>query len=102
MKEYIFKDPERCSRVIEGYKKSEIEKYDLNLDIDYFVEKLIKAMKRAGIHFDVENAKRKDSFEAAIDVLNIFKEWIEYNKGWDNIQSADSKKEKKFFRDLFI
>ncbi len=95
LKEYIFKDPERCSRVIEGYKKSEIEKYDLNLDIDCFAEKLIKFMKRAGIHFVVENAKRKDSFEAAIDVLNIFKEWIEYNKGWDTIQSADSKKREK-------
>lgn len=63
LKEYIFKDPERCARVIEGYKKSEIEKYDLNLDIDYFVEKLIKTMKKAGIHFAVENAKRKNSFE---------------------------------------
>lgn len=59
LKEYIFKNPERCSCVIEGYKKSEIEKYDLNLDIDYFVEKLIKTMKKAGIHFAVENAKRK-------------------------------------------
>ena len=63
LKEYIFKDPERCARVIEGYKKSEIEKYDLNLDIDYFVEKLIKTMKKAGIHFAVENTKRKNSFE---------------------------------------
>lgn len=96
LKEYIFKDPERCSRVIEGYKKSEIEKYDLNLDIDYFVEKLIKTMKKAGIHFAVENAKRKNSFEAAIDVLSIFKEWIEYNKGWDTIQSADSKSSGKY------
>lgn len=59
MKEYIFKDLERCSRVIEGYKKSEIEKYDLNQDIDYFVEKIIKSMRKAGIHFNVENAKRK-------------------------------------------
>lgn len=39
LKEYIFKDPERCSRVIEGYRKSQIEKYDLNQDIDYLVEK---------------------------------------------------------------
>lgn len=100
LKEYIFKDPERCSRVIEGYKKSEIEKYDLNQDIDYFVEKIIKSMRKAGIHFNVENAKRKNSFEAAIDVLNIFKEWIEYNKGWDNVQSADSKKREKVVQRL--
>lgn len=72
LKEYIFKDPERCSRVIEEYRKSQIEKYNLNQDIDYFVEKIIKSMKKAGIHFNVENTKRKDSFEAAIDVLNIF------------------------------
>lgn len=102
LEEYIFKDLERCSRVIEGYKKSNIEKYDLNQDIDYLAEKLIKVMKKVGIHFDVENAKRKNSFEAAIDILNIFKEWIEYNKGWDTIQSADSKKRKKLFRDFFI
>lgn len=100
LKEYIFKDPERCSRVIEGYKKSEIEKYDLNLDIDYFAEKLIRAMKKTGIRFDVENAKRKDSFEAAKDVLNIFKEWVEFNRGWDNLQSADSKKREKIIQRL--
>ena len=67
MKECIFKDPERSSCVIEGYKKSEIEKYDFNQDIDYFAEKLIRVMKKEGIHFDVENAKRKGNFEVAIE-----------------------------------
>ena len=73
MKEHIFKDPERCSRVIKGYKKSNIEKYDVNQDIDYFAEKLINVMKKAGIHFDVENAKRKDSFEAAMRLKKVRK-----------------------------
>ncbi len=100
LKEHIFKDPERCSRVIEGYKKSEIDKYDINLDIDYFAESLLKAMKRAGIRFNVENAKGKNSFESAVDVINLFKEWVEYNKGWDNIQSADSKKREKIVQRL--
>lgn len=44
--------------------------------------------------------KKKNSFEAAIDVLNIFKEWVEYNRGWDTINSADSKKREKIVQRL--
>ena len=59
LKEYIFKDLERCFRVIEGDKKFEIEQYDLSLDIDYFAEKLIKVMKKSRIYFVIENVKKK-------------------------------------------
>lgn len=63
LKEHIFKDPEKCSRVIEGYRKSEVAKYDLNNDVEYFAATLIKTMKREGINFAVEGAREKDSFE---------------------------------------
>lgn len=100
LKEHIFKDPEKCSRVIEGYRKSEVAKYDLNNDVEYFAATLIKTMKREGINFAVEGAKEKDSFEAALDVLDIFKEWVEYNKGWDTIQGAESSKREKIVQRL--
>ena len=92
--------PEKCSRVIEGYRKSEVAKYDLNNDVEYFAATLIKTMKREGINFAVEGAKEKDSFEAALDVLDIFKEWVEYNKGWDTIQGAESSKREKIVQRL--
>lgn len=30
----------------------------------------------------------KNSFEAALDILNIFKEWVEANRGWNLIQNT--------------
>lgn len=53
LKEHIFKDPKRCSRIIEGYRKSEVAKYDLNNDVEYFAATLVKTMKREGINFAV-------------------------------------------------
>lgn len=53
-------------------------KYDLNNDIEYFAATLIKTMKREGINFAVEGAREKDSFAAALDVLNIFRDWVEF------------------------
>ena len=32
-----------------------------------------------------------------LEVINIFKEWVEYNRGWDVIQSADSRKREKLY-----
>lgn len=100
LKEHIFKDPGKCSRVIEGYRKSEVAKYDLNNDVEYFAATLIKTMKREGINFAVEGAREKDSFSAALDVLNIFRNWVEYNKGWDTIQGTESSKREKIVQRL--
>ena len=100
LKEHIFKDPERCGRVIEEYRKSKVERYDLNSDVEYFVATLIRTMKREGLNFVVEGAKEKGSLEAAFDVLNIFKDWVENNRGWDIIQSAESSKREKIVQRL--
>ena len=102
LKEHIFKDPEKCSRVIEGYRKSEVAKYDLNNDVEYFAATLIKTMKREGVTFAVEGAKEKDSFAAALDVLDIFKDWVEYNKGGIQFEVLKVAKEKRLCRGLFI
>ena len=84
--------PERSER--NGYK------YDLNNDVEYFAATLIKTMKRKGVTFAVEGAKEKDSFAAALDVLDIFKDWVEYNKGWDTIRGAESSKREKIVQRL--
>ena len=35
-----------------------------------------------------------------LEVINIFKEWVEYNRGWDVIKSADSRKREKIVQRL--
>ena len=41
------------------------------------------------------------SYEASIDVIKIFKDWIENNRGWDVIQKASSKNREKTLQRLF-
>lgn len=46
MKRHIFKDAKRCKRMIEGYKKEEIDEYALINDWDYFIADAFKQMKK--------------------------------------------------------
>ena len=50
----------------------------MNNDVEYFAATLIKTMKREGVTFAVEGAKEKDGFAATLNVLDIFKDWVEY------------------------
>lgn len=44
--------------------------------------------------------KSPTSISGGMNCSRRVKEWIEYNKGWDNIQSADSKKREKVIQRL--
>ena len=37
---------------------------------------------------------------ATLDVLDIFRDWVEYSKGWDTIQGAESSKREKIVQRL--
>ena len=43
---------------------------------------------------DLKN-NEKNSFEAAFDILKIFKEWVETNRGWNLIQNTASNRREK-------
>lgn len=100
IKEYIFKDPDKCARVVEGYRKSKVSEFKLSKDIDYFVAALFRKMKKAGVTFTIEEPKTKTSLQAANDVLCIFKDWIEKNRGWSIIQEANSANREKVVQRL--
>ncbi|MEL7566235.1 MAG: hypothetical protein AAGU27_15305 [Dehalobacterium sp.] len=90
IKEHIFKDPEKCARVVEGYRKSKVPEFKLSKDLDYLVAALFRKIKKSGINFSIEEPNSKTSFQAANDVLCIFKDWVENNRGWSIIQEANS------------
>lgn len=100
LKEQIFKDPEKCARVIEAYRNSTAPPLKLSSDINYFVAALFKQMKKADISFYVEEKESKTSIQAAKDVLNIFKDWIENNRGWNTILETESSKREKVVQRL--
>lgn len=93
LKQHIFMEPDACRRVIDGYKNEELPQLNPKIDPDYFAASLLKEMKK-DISF---SAKKKEptSFEAAMDVINILKDWVENNRGWSEIQDAPSKKREK-------
>lgn len=97
LKEKIFKDAVRCGRLIENYREEDIGEYSKTADLDYFIADVFRGMKKSGVFNFLEHSDNSEisSWDAAIKVLNIFKEWVECNKGWDEIMSLSTQKREK-------
>ena len=91
-KNYLM-DPAVCDRVITGYKKEELDALDLRENPEYLAELLLKKIKKT-LGFKSEK-KNPSSFDAAMAVIGIFKDWVENNRGWAEIQNAPTKKREK-------
>ena len=90
----VFKDPDACKRVIEGYRAEELDAFDPHKDFQYFLTKLWQWIENLGIDWKTEK-KAVDSYTAAHDILAFFKQWVEHNKGWEVILGADSRNREK-------
>lgn len=100
LKEQIFKDPEKCARVIDGYRESTVPKVTLSCDTDYYVAAIFQKIKKSDISFLVPDSTIKTSLQATHDVINIFKDWVENNRGWSIILETDSIKREKVVQRL--
>lgn len=93
LKTHVFMDPAVCSRVIDGYRQRQLSAIDLKEDTNYLVELLLKKLKKA------DAFKRKieypSSVVAARGIIDIFKDWVENNRGWEEIQNAPNKNREK-------
>ena len=97
IREQIFLNPKKCARVIKEYDKREIDLYDLNKDMDYHIATIFRSIKRTGLLDFIMHSDDgiEDSYGVALLVLDIFKDWIENNKGWEQILLAPSSKREK-------
>ncbi len=93
----IFMKPNVFERVIAGYREEEIGEFDPDEDTDYFIAKLWQSIKLDYII----NHKVDNSYEAAIDIINFFKHWVEELKGWDVILDSDTRKREKIVQKIF-
>lgn len=102
MREHIFKDPQRCGRMIENYRKETIEPYQIDNNADYLIASTFKQIKKEGVFNVLKHSANKEmsSWDAAIEVLSIFKDWIENNRGWDEVLSASTSKREKSLQRL--
>ncbi|MCD8153498.1 MAG: hypothetical protein LUF78_02175 [Clostridiales bacterium] len=91
IRENIFKDTEAFKTVLDDYCKAELDQYDLGDRIDYFLEKLCQKILKLDIDWKSKlDLSKVGSLEAAKEILDYFKSWVEYNKGWEVIQDANS------------
>ena len=97
LRQHIFNNAKACKRVLEGYRAEELEQYDPKKDFPYFLTKLIQNMEALGLEFNTK-IKPRNSHMAAVDILNIFKHWIEDNKGWEVVWAVDSRNREKMIQ----
>ena len=90
----VFNNVDVCKRVIEGYREEELEIFNPQKDFSYFLTKVMQTVETLGIDY---SSKRKthNSHAAALEIVEIFKHWVEDQKGWEVIWPADSRKREK-------
>ena len=93
LKEHIFMDPDACNRVLKGYCKQELPPFSVKEDQNYLVELLLKKFKEAGDFKSL--VKPQTSLLATKEIVRIFKDWIENNRGWAEIQDAPTWRREK-------
>lgn len=102
LKEHIFKNSERCSRMIDNYRTETIAPYNVESNAEYLAASTFKQIKKEGI-FDVlvhSTNRELSSWEATMEILSLFRDWIENNRGWDEILSVSTSKREKSFQRL--
>lgn len=94
LRQAVFKDPDACRRIIEGYRSEELESFEPLDNFQYFLTKLWQRIENLGINWKTEK-KAVDTLTASYDIVGLFKQWVEYNKGWEVILDADSRNREK-------
>ena len=102
LKEHIFKDSERCGRMIGNYRMQTIEPFQVDSNVEYLVSSTFKQIKREGIFNVLAHSETRElsSWEATIEMLSLFRDWVENNKGWDEILSASTTRREKSLQRL--
>ena len=90
---HVFMDPEVCDRVLTGYKKEELNILNLKENPEYMAQLLLKMLQKT-INFKTERTF-PSSYEATLYVIEIFKDWVENNRGWAEIQNVPTKTREK-------
>ena len=60
LKRFVFEDAERCGRLIDEYKKADIDEYNVEKDLDYFISDTFKRMKKSGVFNFLEHSDKTE------------------------------------------
>lgn len=94
LKRVIFEKPAAFRRVIKGYQSETIDEFTADMDIEYCIKKLTSLAKKYFLEQEKE-PRDSNSLMAAENMLMKFKHWVEYKRGWEVIQNANSRNKEK-------
>lgn len=92
IKDFIFMKPYLVSKVIDDYKATSVEAYNIYQNIDYMIDRLINQIIKAKGELAL---MKKNSYEAALEIIREYKEWVENKKGFDVLRNVNSRNEEK-------
>ncbi|NMB43253.1 MAG: hypothetical protein GX995_03885 [Clostridiales bacterium] len=92
IKDFIFMKPHLASKVIDDYKATSVEAYDVYKNIDYKIERLINTIIKTKGKLDLA---AKNSYESSLEIIEEYKEWVENKKGFAVLGDVDSRSEEK-------
>ena len=102
VKSRVFCDSENCMQTINSYISKTVGDFAPYSNLDYNVETIYKNVRDSGV-FDfpkISSEITHTSYSIALDVLNIFKDWVENNKGWELILETPSRNREKTIHKL--
>lgn len=102
LKNTIFMVPEKCAKVLQSYRDSHVGECDWEADLDYVAQRIFRGIKNVGFAFLQHGAEPPQicSREALLHIIDIFKDWVENNKGWGEIQDISTGKREKVVQRL--
>lgn len=97
LKNFIFKDPSRCARVVDAYRNTTVADLDYTADIDYCIEAIFRDNP---LIITKKRQQLQNSLQVTLMIIDDLKKWVEYNGGCDIIKGFDTKKREKYVQRL--
>ncbi len=88
MREWVFKNPDRLSRIVNSYKNAKVDAFNVFSDINYLVGFLLSTIS-------IPESGASSSFEASQEIIAIFADWVENNRGAMVINDAEPRASEK-------
>jgi len=92
IKDLIFMNPKTLSKVISDYKSITINVYNVYQNFDYLIIKQVTSITKSANELDLS---RRNSYEASLEIIEEYKDWVENKKGFIVLNNANSKDEEK-------
>lgn len=96
LRDTLFTNHLAISRVLDAYRQTELGEFEPESQMVYLLARLEKRIANdfSGCMLPPQR-NAQGSFTAAVNIIELFKTWVEYNKGWDVIQSSSTTNREK-------